>query len=63
MQLPTTTKIVLAALASLAACRSDGACRPAPPDPEPAETVPVGADDPNKPVEQPAKPDDSPPPT
>ena len=41
-------------LAALAACRNDGSCRPAPdPDPEPADTIPVGGDNPSRPVEQP----------
>ena len=67
MQTPSSSAIVRAALAALAlttSCTREGSCRPAPPDPEPADTVPVSADDPHKPIGQPtpAKPDETPPP-
>ncbi|MBL9102180.1 MAG: hypothetical protein JNL82_14545 [Myxococcales bacterium] len=51
-----STRALLAVVFLATACRNGGACRPAPPDPEPADTVPVGGDDPNKPIEQPSTP-------
>lgn len=48
---------LVASLVFIAACRN-GSCRP-PPDPEPADSVPVDVDNPDKPVEQPP---DKPPP-